>query len=335
MEYLIVFSSKEEMVKFKNEGHILPDMWWVDYMENGKLSIMPKEDGWEGGEWPGDVPDVIRGDFFVKPYDVFLAMPEWWRENYNRDRGDGDYYGYWIGSPRGDLNTETMEEISSYWANGDDAQFFNIWTPPPTRPITIHEVVNNPKKQPESIIDGLWGKGETLLISAKAGVGKSLMVSDIALKGGNCQTLWEMFRIPKPITSLIIQSEVARFAQKSRIDKSLKANPDFNHDMVYFLGGAFDSDIQVKGWLDDEKFQDQIKLALANSLLQIGEKARATDTVNQWFESYPDSELKPFAILILFMAAETEEDRQSARSKMAEMFSNTLEAIQMRGLTVD
>lgn len=78
--------------------------------------------------------------------------------------------------------------------------------------------------------------------------------------------------------------------------------------------------------------QDQIQIALAYSLLQTGEKTRALDTVNQWLGTYPESVLKPYAILILFLAAETEGDRQKAWEMMVESFSNTIEAIQMRGL---
>ena len=70
-------------------------------------------------------------------------------------------------------------------------------------------------------------------------------------------------------------------------------------------------------------YQDRIKLALAYALLQMGENTVAV---------YPNSELRPFAILVLFLAAETKADRDSALGMMAETFSSTLEAIQLRGI---
>ncbi len=79
-------------------------------------------------------------------------------------------------------------------------------------------------------------------------------------------------------------------------------------------------------------YQDRIKLALAYALLQMGENTVAVSSLKQWFGVYPNSELRPFAILVLFLAAETKADRDSALGMMAETFSSTLEAIQLRGI---
>ncbi len=258
MDFLIVFNSKEEMIDFENQGHTLPGGWWLDYMENGKLSIMPKEDGWDTGEWEHGYPNLICGGTvgLSQGFELFMAMPELWRKDYRRVRGDGDVWGYYIGRARQVLNSEIMEKIQSYY--GDDEALFYIWTPPPTRPINSQEIVDISGKHPEPIIEGIWGAEETLLLSGKAAVGKSVAIVDIAYKLGNCKTLWGTFPIPRPVTSLIIQSEVSQYALKGRLDKFLKANPDFKNDRVFFLGCSFDSDIQTKGWLNDEKFQKQI-----------------------------------------------------------------------------
>ncbi len=43
MSYVIAFSSKEKMIEFKNQGHILPPYWLADFIEDGKMSMLSKE----------------------------------------------------------------------------------------------------------------------------------------------------------------------------------------------------------------------------------------------------------------------------------------------------
>ena len=267
MQYLIVFSSKKEMEKFENRGYTLPDGLVVDCLENGKLSILSKNDDWSAGK-TRMYPDVIQGDFSAFPLKIFLAMPEWWRQDYERDYGDGDVWGNWIGELKKGMSKEAIEELSTAieecyegWGEKPDKLFFK-WPPPSTMPRAAQNIVESPKQAPEPLIDGMVNPRESLLITAAAGAGKSLIVNYLTNASASVENLWGIFPVKKPLKSLIVQAEVSDYAVKNRLEKLIKANPTFKRDGVYFLSDSFSSDVQILGKLSDSEFQKRILAAI-------------------------------------------------------------------------
>lgn len=117
------------------------------------------------------------------------------------------------------------------------------------------------------VIDGLLCEKESLIISGASGVGKSLFINHIALSLGNPpkSDLWRLFNIPKPIKSLIVQSENSLTAQVKRYKKLFNAHPEMLPGAKNVFTIKTGDDCRVVGSLTDQDFQ---KL-LVDSLLSI------------------------------------------------------------------
>jgi len=133
--------------------------------------------------------------------------------------------------------------------------------------IASAEIEENP------LIDGLVDEKESLIVSASSGVGKSLLVNQIALELGNppVKGLWGIFPIPKQARTLIVQSELSFNSMNKRLKKLFDGNPEFKEgaQSVYTL--KTESDIRFPGVLTESDFQNLLieKLSEVNANLLI------------------------------------------------------------------
>ena len=152
---------------------------------------------------------------------IYLAMPEDWHTWYWHEIKEDDC---WSG---GYIEIVSWRHICVTLKNPEFSKYSkpkNVWFPPATVAINAGDLTAIKKEEPEPLIKGLLGKGESLLVSAPAGLGKSLLANHMAYTLGNEKRLWGQFKIPKNLTSLIIQSEVDGDAQRNRLKKMLSAN---------------------------------------------------------------------------------------------------------------
>jgi len=74
------------------------------------------------------------------------------------------------------------------------------------------------------------------------------------------------------------------------------------------------------------RFQDRFELAAAYAKLRSQRSAETADDLKQWLQKYPQSDLRPFAILALFHAS----DASEAVRLMNEQYPDTLEALLLK-----
>jgi hypothetical protein len=106
------------------------------------------------------------------------------------------------------------------------------------------------------IINGLLGEKETLVIPSESGGSKSLLVNFIVHQAAYSHEdgLFGLFSIPRPVTTLIVQSENATAAQSARLKKLFQARPELQGTgRVHMLGTG--RDCRCFGRFVDDEFQ--------------------------------------------------------------------------------
>jgi hypothetical protein len=129
------------------------------------------------------------------------------------------------------------------------------------------ESIANAEIESRPIIDGLLDEKESLITSAASGTGKSLLMTYLALALGNPPQggLWGLFYIPKPVKSLIVQSENSLNAFNKRLNKVFNACPEMKAGAKNVFILKTENDCRLAGSLKDKDFQ---KL-LIDSLLSV------------------------------------------------------------------
>ncbi len=94
------------------------------------------------------------------------------------------------------------------------------------------------------IIDGLTNRREGTVWAGIGGVGKSLLMDNIALTVGCMKKLWQ-FDVKRPLISLMIQSE--NTSKVERIQKMLSARPDLAQGAQKFFILTIKDDCRVSG----------------------------------------------------------------------------------------
>ncbi len=132
------------------------------------------------------------------------------------------------------------------------------------------------------LIDGLLDEKESLIISAASGVGKSLLTNIIALSLSNppANGLWGLFAIPKPVTSLFVQSENSMKAKNRRLNKLFHAHPEMRVASKNLKTFKINNDCRIFGSLTDKDFQ---KL-LIDSLLELDARVLILDPLISYHE---------------------------------------------------
>lgn len=277
MSKIIIFLNKKSMINFQEENQI-PNGFSLDYL----LDDLPSRIQEYLKEWPDFIFHTPITKCMKK---LFFKMPVEWRRDYAWDSENGNYIAF----DRMFLNK---------WNEFD--YFPKVWQPPKMMATNNVVIANNKIKKTEPIIAGLLGKGESLLISGTGGIGKSLLVNYMAYVLANQKDLWEKFKIPKPITSLILQSEIDSFAQQERINKLLLAHPEWNHDGVYSVGLTTGSNCQIIGKnLSNSEFQNNLN----NIIEEIGADVLFIDPLISFNPVNENDNTKMRKVLDLFMDA--------------------------------
>lgn len=122
-------------------------------------------------------------------------------------------------------------------------------------------------KKPESkpIIDGLLYKDEQTIFYSEGGVGKSLLLQDIAMHLAAGKTdLWGKFSIPKHRITLFIQSENSWAAINQRMHLKSTGDPDLKRGFLNVFYPQIHESIQVAGFVTDEAFRNKIYEVVKN-----------------------------------------------------------------------
>lgn len=201
-----------------------------------------------------------------------------------------------IARATGHFEFNEVDEADEYWhasvkivpVDGDNAWFdyrefytatrYNNWLdfePPDPgqviRLIDTAEIANTDIKQ-RHLINGLLGEREALVIPSISGGNKSLLINYIAHQAGynHDAGLFDLFSIPKPLNSVIVQSENAMDATATRLQKLFEARPELKGTgRVHVLGTG--RDCRYVGKFTDEEFQkmmvDQLHQVNADLLI--------------------------------------------------------------------
>ena len=132
-----------------------------------------------------------------------------------------------------------------------------ILSAPPFHEYISLAEISNVEIEDDPVIEGLIGEKESLILSAASGVGKSLIVNQIAMVCGNPPEcgLWNLFKIPKATTSLIVQSENSINAVNKRLRKNFEDNPDLIEGARNVFMIKINDDVRLSGCLTDTTFQ--------------------------------------------------------------------------------
>lgn len=76
--------------------------------------------------------------------------------------------------------------------------------------------------------------------------------------------------------------------------------------------------------------QDQIELAAAYATLRTQKREEARAAFHQWLNKYPQSDYRPLAHLALFLASDTESQRDEALRLLLDTFPDSLETMWLR-----
>ena len=253
MSKVFVFWNQEKMEAFAAENEVPKGVSLDCFGENKQLTRI--------AEHREEYPNFIFFDGFEKGCrNIFFGMSEDWREGYAND-GDGHYIGV-VQSEEAISVLRTLRAEAGMSYVYDPYIPRRIWQAPSFSPINVSSLLQMDRESPEPIIDGLLGRGESLLISGPAGIGKSLLVNYLAHVLASGGPLWG-YRVPRPAVSLIVQAEVDGFAQRDRLGRLLTDNPELANDRVFMLGAPYDdAKCRVVGKLDDPAFHAEIVRAI-------------------------------------------------------------------------
>jgi hypothetical protein len=79
-----------------------------------------------------------------------------------------------------------------------------------------------------------------------------------------------------------------------------------------------------------QSHRDKIELAVAYASLRLEQNQQTLELLNRWLGTYKTSDLRPFALLALFHATRSEQQRTSAIQLMRDEFSDTLESDELK-----
>jgi len=123
----------------------------------------------------------------------------------------------------------------------------------------------------EPIIEGLLDRCESLLICGAAGIGKSILTTNLALylacpkisssllSVEEAPLLFDYWQVPKPTKTLFLQSENSARATKARIEKMIAGNPLFLEG-VDLITTPIDrnNEILIRGAFTTDAFRDDV-----------------------------------------------------------------------------
>jgi hypothetical protein len=118
---------------------------------------------------------------------------------------------------------------------------------------------------PPPLIDGLLERGDSLVLSGKSGLGKSLATLPVACAVAGGRKLFGQFEIKEPAPVLLIQSENSLKAMRQRIDalvETVKGTPDYEPTLEALDRIAttkVGDDCRYSGDLMDESFLDELR----------------------------------------------------------------------------
>jgi len=136
----------------------------------------------------------------------------------------------------------------------------------------------------EEVLAGFVAKGESLVIVAQAGVGKSLMVTDMTLEMAKPELvgasdldkmlyprqLWGTFGIPKTWKALVVQSEVSGAALQRRIGRMLDGRADYRAALPNVLIHKVGRDFRyIHHAFPDEAFKNDVRRAVQEHGLEV------------------------------------------------------------------
>jgi RecA-family ATPase len=105
------------------------------------------------------------------------------------------------------------------------------------------------------LIPPFLDEGESWMIPGPSGIGKSLLVTQIALMSGSQQSLWGKFTVSRPLRSIFIQSENPGKAMNKRLRLMVAGNPELKEGMNNIFLPVIDGDCRMTGELTDRAFQ--------------------------------------------------------------------------------
>ena len=114
----------------------------------------------------------------------------------------------------------------------------------------------------DPIIPGLLGEKESLLVTGSSGIGKSLFVDNLTLFIGKpplLSGLWGLFPIPKPVSTVFIQSENGIRATQRRLKMILNGAPFLQAGAERLFFPMIKNDIRLVGDLQDPDFQNMLR----------------------------------------------------------------------------
>lgn len=114
----------------------------------------------------------------------------------------------------------------------------------------------------DPIIPGLLGEKESLLVTGSSGIGKSVFTSNLALVLGKpplIPGLWGLFPIPKPVSTVFIQSENGIRANQRRLQKIIQGAPYLRQGADRLFFPMVKNDIRLVGDLQAPEFQETLK----------------------------------------------------------------------------
>ncbi len=124
--------------------------------------------------------------------------------------------------------------------------------------ITLESIFTG-KIEENPIAKGFLNEDEQTIIFAPGGTGKSLLVQDTSMAlACNFERLWGKFEIPKPRTSLFIQSENGRLPVYQRVSMKCEGNPDYIVGLQNIIFAGRHNSIQVAGHVSDQQFRDDL-----------------------------------------------------------------------------
>jgi phage/plasmid primase-like uncharacterized protein len=120
----------------------------------------------------------------------------------------------------------------------------------------------------DPIIEGLLDQKESLLLTGRCGLGKSLFALNLAMELArdkfnnsmdfNDNRLFEQFPITKSYNCLFIQSENTAKATNRRLRKIVNAKPEYKHCLRRISAPKIRGDIRMTGFLSSDEFRTRV-----------------------------------------------------------------------------
>jgi RecA-family ATPase len=112
------------------------------------------------------------------------------------------------------------------------------------------------------VINGLLEETGGLILSGMGGIGKSMISLNVALNLAfppSDSRLFGLFKIPKPVNTLFIQSEGTANYQKKRLELMIRDNPSYKNAQEHLFTPEINRDIRLHGDIRDDRFLDTIR----------------------------------------------------------------------------